>query len=149
MQGVGGGGGVWVSANEYSCAHHVTWSPNKLWSSTSIFNLWSDQNICTVSRLRRGQAREYWMIYSGPGFLIVIYFGSSPTPSPHILSASCLSFSVFQCVTGWGRERGKGGGEESIIRRRQPGPLWIILYSLVQTVALTAFGTVSPGIQST
>jgi hypothetical protein len=28
-----------VSANEYSCAHHVTWSPNKLWRSTSIFNL--------------------------------------------------------------------------------------------------------------
>jgi hypothetical protein len=22
-----------VSANEYSCAHHVTWSPNKLWRS--------------------------------------------------------------------------------------------------------------------
>ncbi len=30
-----------VSANEYSCAHHVTWSPNKLWRSTSIFNLWN------------------------------------------------------------------------------------------------------------
>ncbi len=29
-----------VLANEYSCAHHVTWSPNKLWRSTSIFNLW-------------------------------------------------------------------------------------------------------------
>jgi hypothetical protein len=24
-----------VSAIEYSCAHHVTWSPNKLWRSTS------------------------------------------------------------------------------------------------------------------
>jgi hypothetical protein len=35
----GGGGGCGVSANEYSCAHHVTWSPNKLWRSTSIFNL--------------------------------------------------------------------------------------------------------------
>jgi hypothetical protein len=23
-----------VSANEYSCAHYVTWSPNKLWRST-------------------------------------------------------------------------------------------------------------------
>ncbi len=28
------------SANEYSCAHHVTWGPNKLWRYTSIFNLW-------------------------------------------------------------------------------------------------------------
>ncbi len=36
----GGRGKFWgVSANEYSCAHHVTWSPNKLWRSTSIFNL--------------------------------------------------------------------------------------------------------------
>jgi hypothetical protein len=30
----GGGGGCGVSANEYSCAHHVTWSPNKLRRST-------------------------------------------------------------------------------------------------------------------
>ncbi len=35
-----GGGGCGVSANEYSCAHHVTWSPNKLWRSTSLFSLW-------------------------------------------------------------------------------------------------------------
>ncbi len=28
-----------VSSNAYSCARHVTWSPNKLWRSTSIFNL--------------------------------------------------------------------------------------------------------------
>ncbi len=35
-----GEGGIFeVSANEYSCAHHVTWSPNKLWRSTYIFNL--------------------------------------------------------------------------------------------------------------
>ncbi len=31
-----GDGGCGVSANEYSCAHQVTWSPNKLWRSTSI-----------------------------------------------------------------------------------------------------------------
>jgi hypothetical protein len=35
MRGDGGGGGCGVSAN----AHHVTWSPNKLWRSTSIVNL--------------------------------------------------------------------------------------------------------------
>ena len=34
-----GGGRCGVSANENSCAHHVTWSPNKLWRSNSIFNL--------------------------------------------------------------------------------------------------------------
>jgi hypothetical protein len=32
----GGGGGCGVSANEYSCAHHV---PLSLWRSISIFNL--------------------------------------------------------------------------------------------------------------
>ncbi len=36
-------GGCGVSANENSCAHHVTWSPNKLWRS--IFNL------CTIPTL--------------------------------------------------------------------------------------------------
>ncbi len=35
-----------VSANECSCAHHVTWSPNKLWRSTSIFNLWVRASDC-------------------------------------------------------------------------------------------------------
>jgi hypothetical protein len=35
----GGGSGCGVSANEYSCALHLTWSPNKLWRPTSIFNL--------------------------------------------------------------------------------------------------------------
>ncbi len=31
------GGACRVSANEYSCAHHVTWSPNKLWRSALIY----------------------------------------------------------------------------------------------------------------
>ncbi len=39
MRGEGGSCGVSLSANEYSCAYHVTWNPNKLWRSTSIFNL--------------------------------------------------------------------------------------------------------------
>jgi hypothetical protein len=33
-------GSCGASANEYSCAHHVTLSPNKLWRSSSIFHLW-------------------------------------------------------------------------------------------------------------
>ncbi len=35
----GDGGSCVVSVNECSYAHHVTWSPNRLWRSTSIFNL--------------------------------------------------------------------------------------------------------------
>jgi hypothetical protein len=38
----GQGGGCRVSAKRNCCAHHVTWSPNKLWRSNSIFNLCSD-----------------------------------------------------------------------------------------------------------
>ncbi len=50
--------------------------------------------------------REYWMIYRGPGFLAVVWFGSSL--SPPIPSASCRTFSGFLCVAVrayWG-----GGG---------------------------------------
>ncbi len=36
----GGREGAGLSANEYSCVYHVTWSPNKLCRSNSIFNLW-------------------------------------------------------------------------------------------------------------
>jgi hypothetical protein len=39
-----GGIGVLPGLNEYSCGHHVTWSPNKLWRSTSLFNLCFQSN---------------------------------------------------------------------------------------------------------
>jgi hypothetical protein len=43
----GDGESCGVSANEYSCAraHQVTWSSNKLWRSTSIFNLCIQQSV--------------------------------------------------------------------------------------------------------
>ncbi len=40
VQKRGKGGSCCVSANENSCVHHVTWIPNKLCRSTSIFNLY-------------------------------------------------------------------------------------------------------------
>ncbi len=40
-----GWGDCGVSANEYSCAHRVTWSPNKLRRSKSIFNIWMHASI--------------------------------------------------------------------------------------------------------
>jgi hypothetical protein len=46
----GEGGRCGVSANEDSCAHQVTWTPNKLWRSTSIFNLLLSYN----SNIQRG-----------------------------------------------------------------------------------------------
>ncbi len=40
-----------VLANEYSCANHVTWSQNKLWGSTSMFNLWPSVSTTPVANL--------------------------------------------------------------------------------------------------
>jgi hypothetical protein len=45
--------GCMVSANEYSCAHYVTFSPNKLWRSTSIFNLWFEVTLVYRRRQRK------------------------------------------------------------------------------------------------
>ncbi len=54
----------------------------------------------------------------GPGFLAdVVWFGSSPTPSSPLPSASCFSYSVFLCVPGrpYSRESEgtSGGGAKS------------------------------------
>jgi hypothetical protein len=68
----GRGGGVWscgVSANENSCAHHATWSPNKLWRSNSIFNLWRSHPQFAKSLWRRFRTLSgycnYKIIFSG------------------------------------------------------------------------------------
>jgi hypothetical protein len=54
------------SANEYSCAHHVTWSPNKPWRSTSIFNLCCGGNKLHVRMIgKRGRKGEGGMINAG------------------------------------------------------------------------------------
>jgi hypothetical protein len=50
-----------VSANENSCAHYVTWSPNKLWITNSIFNL------CYVVSVHSGEGGE-----GGGGFKLLI-----------------------------------------------------------------------------
>jgi hypothetical protein len=54
--------------------------------------------------------REYWMIYRGPGFRAVVWFGSSPHPSCQQVVAlyyySCVSLVKF--TDGWG-----GGGAKS------------------------------------
>ncbi len=59
----------------------------------------------------KGLTREDWMIYRGPGFFAVVWFGRlHALPLPPLPSESCLSFSVFLCVAGgaYGREKGEG-----------------------------------------
>jgi hypothetical protein len=65
-------------------------------------------------RVLRVPPREDWMIYRGPGFLAVIWFGSMPCPFPPQKSASCLSFSGF-CVSPVKLTDGKGWGERMVV----------------------------------
>ena len=64
---------------------------------------------------------EYWMIYRGPGFLAVVWFGSSTSPSPSPVNG-CLSCSVLlwvACRAYWREKTRERVGERSqIIRRR-------------------------------
>ncbi len=67
--------------------------------------------------------REYWMIYRGPSFLAVVWFGSSPTPFPlSRLQGVCLS------------ERGEGGWAWSQILRPQE---YLVLYKSFNTLLCT------------
>jgi hypothetical protein len=78
------------------------------------------------------------MIYSGPGFLVVVRFGFSPVPFPH-LSPQQLLYYLFLSLPLCRRSSlltGEGGGgevdeEPSDTIARKPGPLQIIQYSLV------------------
>ncbi len=53
----GEGGTCGISANQYSCAHHVTWSPNELWRFTSIFNLC---NPGSIHQRQQHLSRLHW-----------------------------------------------------------------------------------------
>jgi hypothetical protein len=74
------------------------------------------------------------MIYRGPGFLAVVWFGSSLNPSPPFpVTKLSLFLSLPVCrrlslLTGVGR---RGWGRSQIIQpTRKPGPLQIIQRSL-------------------
>ncbi len=96
-----------------------------LWTSTRY--LYFVLNLKTLTLyLMSGtlQTREYWRIYRGPSILAVVGFGSSPTLFPPW--ASCLSFSVFFCVSPIEliQERGEGVSEEpNHTTARKPGAL--------------------------
>ncbi len=57
-----------------------------LWASFYIFPFRFSPmqlRICyTIHNTCIPHPREYWIIYWGPGFLAVVWFGSFPTPSP-------------------------------------------------------------------
>ncbi len=97
--------------------------------------LWKTASVAQVYNRTR-QGREIWIIYRGPGLLVVVWFGSSPTLSPPLTSASCLSLSQSPYVSPVElnnvREAGGGGGAKSYDDKKACYILWIIQYSLQQ-----------------
>ncbi len=73
-----------------------------------------------------------------PGFLIVVRFGSSLTPSPISQLYLFLCLPVYRrssLLTG-GRDRRGFGEEPSYTTARKPGPLQIVQYSLLVSFGL-------------
>ncbi len=68
---------------------------------------------------------EYLMLYRGPGFLAVAWFGSSPTPSPPFPSdivvslSQSSSVSPFELSDGRGRGGRRGWTRSHMIRPRE------------------------------
>jgi hypothetical protein len=87
-------------------------------SITNLHPLWlwpQDLHIREVVGRRGGdmlQIREYWMIYRGPGFLAVVWFGSTPTPTSPVskVDQRHTTQEDWERETIRWRERGKGGG---------------------------------------
>ncbi len=75
--------------------------------------------VCSRKKVEPSALRVwYWMIYRGPGFLAVVWFGSSPTPSPPPVSKSRPAThrktkKERQFADG---RRGKGWARSRIIR---------------------------------
>jgi hypothetical protein len=68
------------------------------------------------------------MIYSGPGFLAILLFGSYLTPSPRFPSISSTGdtqegFEREQLADGRGGGGGGWGEEPNQMTAREPGPL--------------------------
>ncbi len=85
------------------------------------------RNADTELFILGAEVREQWMIYGGPGFLSVIWFGFSP-PLTRQHSASCLAVFLFVAgqafafLTVWrGEER--MWKEPNHTTARKPGPL--------------------------
>jgi hypothetical protein len=66
------------------------------------------------------QAREYWMFYRGPGFVAVVWFGSSPPPPPPS-PGSKLSLFLSLPVCSWSSLlSGEGAMGRAMIQIIQP-----------------------------
>jgi hypothetical protein len=97
---------------------HMTWTAkqmrrNRVWAS--IVSLWTES--------------VQWFIYRGPGFLAVVWFGSSAPPLPSPINKLSLFLSLPVCHRWAYRRDGGWGGGRSQIRQRQKSPV-LYKYSL-------------------
>jgi hypothetical protein len=81
MQGERRSCGVW--AYENSCAHTLTWSRNKLWRSTSIFNLWVQHRSAKRGQHRSPYGVQHRSAYRGQHSSACRGQHSSPYRSQH------------------------------------------------------------------
>ncbi len=87
---------------------------------------------------RESAAKEYWMIYRGPGFLAVKWFASSPAPPPPNSLPSVSSTGDTQEdwereTTCW-RERGGGGGWGATAKRLVKYKSFNILWAAIRNI---------------
>jgi hypothetical protein len=103
------------------------------------FSLAEMFGLSCLSKIFFGRIREYWMIYRRPGFLAVVWFGSSPLP----ISKLSLFLGLPVCrpsslLTGEGRER--GWARNQIIRPRESLALYKSFNCFWSTPTLTRPG---------
>ncbi len=79
---------------------------------TEIFTIfmYDFATCCSITTLPR--RREYWMLHRGPGFLAVVWFGSSPPSPPPVSATDDTQEDREREATCWREKRGKGVGEE-------------------------------------
>jgi hypothetical protein len=67
---------------------------------------------------------EYWMIYRGPGFLAVVWFGTSSVPSPVSKLSLFLSLPVCRRSILLTRKGGREGRRKSRVLYKSFNTLW-------------------------
>ncbi len=104
---------LYLTKNMWTLTLHPAWLYGK-----TIYCSSSQEQFCRFFRKTSSVVgiREYWMIYGGPGFLVVIWFVSPPRPVTH---RKIEKERQFAAVGG-----GEVGGEEpDHTTTRKPGPL--------------------------
>ncbi len=85
----------------------------KACSKYSCLHLRISDCFCLISPIW-----EHWMIYSGPSFLAVVWFGSSTTPHPLSVCSTGSTQEDWERETTCWRERGGGRGAKLYDRKK-------------------------------